>query len=98
MATIEELKETFRKFDKDYVEFKKIKNPPSKRPDLCAFLLLDKLVPGGSDIVTQSGHDEFFLEIDVETLAERATEDDVLYLVRCGVRYSSEFDCLSMFT
>jgi hypothetical protein len=35
-------------------------------------------------------------EVDPDKLAHAAREEDILYLVRCGVRYSD--DCLGMFT
>lgn len=89
-------------FENDNDEFLKFEHVPAerqlnKRPDICAFLLLDKLVPGDSDIVAGAEHDEIYLEVSVEDLAKVATEDDILTLIRCGVRWASEFDCLAMF-
>jgi len=82
---IENLKEVFDKFTNDFHKFDMIKNPLSKRPDLCALMLLDKLVPGSNDIFAGADHDVVYFDIDQDELAEAATEDDVLYLVRCGV-------------
>ncbi|MDO8640460.1 MAG: hypothetical protein Q7R33_02860 [Nitrosarchaeum sp.] len=92
-----DLKEVFDTFENESHKFERIENPPSKRPDLCAFLLLDKLVPGKFDIVSAAEHDEIYLDCDVNKLAEKATEADVVYLVRCGVWYDSETDSLAMF-
>jgi len=91
------LSEVFLKFEDEYHKFDLIENKPSKRPDLCAFLLLDKIIPGNSDIVGAAEHDEIYLGVDCEVLSEIATEDDILYLVRCGVIYNEEYDSLSMF-
>jgi hypothetical protein len=38
-----------------------------KRPDLHAFLLLDRLVPGDHDMITAATHDEFFLGVSPES-------------------------------
>lgn len=92
------LSEEFEKVSPAYGAFDQIKNPPSMRPDLCAFILLDKIVPGTGDMITASEHDEFFLCTDCEALAQIATAQDILYLTRCGVIYSEEYDCLSMFS
>lgn len=91
------IKDTFAELDDEYMEFKRIENPLSSRPDLCAFILLDKLCPGNNDIISASEHDEFYLSIDVEELAKVATKEDILTLNRCGVRYDSGYDCLCMF-
>lgn len=89
-------------FDKHDDEFLKFKNIPaerrlSTRPDLCAFLLLDKLVSGNSDIVAAAEHDEIFLETSAEDVFLVATEDDIITLIRCGVRYDKENDSFAMF-
>lgn len=70
----------------------------TKRPDLHAFMLLDRLVPGESDIVSAAEHDEFYMSVGVEELEKsKITDEQVLELVRCGVRYASEYGCLAMF-
>lgn len=92
-----DLKETFEKFNDDYIKFKRVANPLHHRPDICAFLLLDKLVPGNGDMVAAAEHDEIYLDTDCDKLAEVATEDDILTLVRCGVRYDRETSGLAMF-
>jgi hypothetical protein len=92
------LPETFRKFADDYISFDQVLNPMSQRPDLHAFMLLDRLVPGSQDIVSHSTHDEFYLSFDPSALAAVATEEDIHDLVRCGVRYNEEYDALCMFT
>ena len=83
--------------DTEYCQFKKIENPTHSRPDVTAFLLLDKLCPApGRDIVSGADHDEIYLEVDIERLAEVITDEEILILVRCGVRYH-ETDSLAMF-
>ena len=93
-----DLDATFEKYNGDYMEFERVENKLHSRPDICAFLLLDKLLPNdGRDMVCAAEHDEVYLDADCEKLAEVATEDDILTLTRCGVHYDSGTDGLAMF-
>lgn len=93
-----DLHDTFEKFNDDYLKFKDVVNPLHRRPDLCAFLLLDKLVPKeNTDIVSAAEHDEIYLDVNCAQLAAVASEQDIQTLVRCGVRHSREYDCLALF-
>lgn len=93
-----DLEETFERLNDDYLKFERVENKLHSRPDLCAFLLLDKLIPNaGRGMVCAAEHDEIFLDADCEKLAEVATEEDILTLTRCGVHYDSETDSLAMF-
>lgn len=65
-----------------------------KRTDLNAFLLLDKLRPGKDDIVSAASHDEFFLSVSLSNLAGKATREDILDLIRCGVRFHDGGFCM----
>lgn len=92
------LEKMFAAVDEDeFLKFESIENPRHPRPDLCAFLLLHELQPEATDMISASAHDEFFLSIDVGKLGKVISQEDVVTLVRCGVRYS-EYDCLAMFT
>ena len=93
--TLEEMIVLFES-DEDFSEFEKVENPLYPRADICAFLLLDKLLPGGTrDMITSAEHDQIWLDVDCEKLAEVITEEDVRTLRRCGVMYDA--DSLSMF-
>ena len=97
MIDIEALFEKFNDDDSyEFLEFERVVEPLAKRPDLCAFILLDRLVPGTGDIVSAAGHDKIFLSVDVDELAAVATEADILTLVRCGVILDE--GSLAMFT
>ena len=99
MMTEERLIELLEGKDDDhdeFLKFERIENKRSNRPDLHAFLLLDELCPGDSDMVDGAAHDEIFLGVSLEELAKVITEEQVIELVRCGVRHS-EYDCLAMF-
>lgn len=78
------------------MEFERIENPRSKRPDLHAFLVLDELLPAKEkqDVIGGASHDEIYLAFDLESLAPVATPEIVRDLVRCGVRYDSDGLCM----
>ena len=89
--------DTFEKHNDEFCKFENVQNKFSNRPDLHAFILLDKLVPGNSDIISASEHDEFYLDIDIQKLEKVITQEQILDLIRCGIRYDTGYDCLSMF-
>ena len=94
---LDNLAAIFAAYDDEFLHFERIPDPPSQRADLCAFLLLDTLVPAAADIVWSAEHHEISLDVSPVELARVALEEDILYLVRCGVRYDSGTDSLCMF-
>lgn len=94
---IEDLQAEFDKYSSEFLKFETFINPPHARPDISAFLLLDKLVPGKTDIVAGAEHDVIFLDTDCDELAQVATPEDIFKLVQCGVFLSEEYDGLCMF-
>lgn len=82
----------------EYQEFGRVQNKRSSRPDLHAFLLLNELIPSDHNIVAAAEHDEIYLAIGLDVLAERISAEQALELRRCGVRYHRGGDCLAMFT
>lgn len=90
------LQEIWDKHDNEFLKFERVQNKLSNRPDLHAFLLLDKLVPRDRDIVSAAGHDEIWLDVEPEELA-KATEEQFVELIRCGVRLDRGTDSLAMF-
>lgn len=81
------MKKRFEKFSDDFLEFDKVQNKLSSRPDLHAFLLLDKIMPGNTDIIVGAEHDEIYLGVDHEKLEEVITDEQIQELVRSGVTY-----------
>lgn len=94
-----ELYQRFDKFSEDdqYLKFELVENKKSRRSDIHAFLLLDELLPGDNDIVSWAGHDEICLGVDLEDLNKVITDEQILELIRCGVRYDGQYDALAMF-
>ena len=95
--TTERLAELFDAENDEYIKFDRVRDHRSARPDLHAFLLLNQLQPGNDDIVSGAGHEEIYLSIDTGKLAEVISEDQIVELLRCGVRYDTEYECLAMF-
>ena len=93
----EERDPIFGDFEDDFLKFDKVCPRYSNRPDLHAFVLLDKLCPGTEDIISDGEHDQIFLNIDVEELKKFASKENLLELHRCGVFYEEGLDSLSMF-
>lgn len=94
---MQDLAERFEKYEDDFLKFERIESPSHPRPDMCAFLRLHELCPGTKDMVDGARHDEIWLSVDPEELQGKASDDDILLLTRCGVRYDDDADSLAMF-
>jgi hypothetical protein len=79
----------FDKYQKEYLKYEKIpiSERPSNRRDLDALIKLNKLIPGYCDInkIDPTDPEEIMMCVNLTKLNEVATEEDILYLVRCGV-------------
>lgn len=78
----------------------RIEKPLHRRPDLCAFLMLDSVSDEsavGRDLISAAEHDVIFLDVDPDAIAAKLSDDQLRDLVRCGIRYDSDNDYLSMF-
>lgn len=107
--TTDQLRELFKRFmEDDYLCFVDVEPKFSNRPDLHAFVMLDKLLPveggvisksvwKGDNIVESAEHDEIWLSISPDRLAEVVSEFQVRDLIRCGVRYDASVGLLAMF-
>lgn len=84
----------FDEFDDEFLKFERVKDKLSQRPDLHAFILLDKLVPGDKDMIAGAEHDEIYLSTDPEELLKVATKDQLRDLHRCGVRADDNGLCM----
>jgi len=93
------IQEIFNLHEGEYLEFNRVRCKRSRRPDVHAFMLLDGILTpvDGRAIICHSTHDEICLDVDLEELAKYATEEQLIELHRCGVRYSTDHDCLAMF-
>jgi len=94
-----DLESLFEKHEAEYLKFDREQNPKHPRPDVCAFLLLHELAPRktGRGMIEAAEHDEIWLDADVDEVAAKATEQEIVTLIRCGVRYDSENHLFAMF-
>lgn len=85
----------FKKVDNEYHKFEKIPKAERRheRQDLCAMLYLHEKLGGKGDAVSAAEHDQIWLGFEK---LEKLTEEDVLYITRCGVMYDSDTDSLFM--
>lgn len=93
-----DIKERFAAVNKDFLVFEKVEPKRSNRPDIHAFILLDELFPKpGYGIISGATDDEISLDVKKEDF-DNLTDEQILELVRCGVRYAGEYNCLAMYT
>lgn len=87
--------ELFEKHGDEFGKFERIPLAERKHAmrDLCAMLYLYERFGGTHKAVEAAEHDVIYPAAGCEKL----TEDDVIYLARCGVHWDSEVDCLAMF-
>lgn len=96
----ETLKAWFKRtsdFD-EFLRFEKIPESERLHPnrELCGLLKVAALMKTPKDFSICATHDEIYL-VSADELRDDMTEEDVLYLHRCGVRWDSSHDCLAMF-
>lgn len=93
------LKELFEKHSEEYLHHHVIENPMHRQADLCCFLMLDKIAPLNNDrnVIAYASHDEITLAFDPNTVAQNATEQEIIDLIRCGLRYEEDEECFMMF-
>jgi hypothetical protein len=101
--TVEELESLFDKHDGEFLKFDRVERKISHCPDLHAFMVMDLLLDIGrigpyKKMIAGAEHDEIYLDPKPEELVKAGiTEEQVIDLIRCGIRYNEEWDCLCMF-
>ena len=84
--------------DEEFLKFDRVKVRFSERPDLHAFIMLDKLLPDPDrDIVAGAGRDIIYLSVDAEKLNAVITDEQVIELSRCGIIYDLDGEGLASF-
>lgn len=87
----------FDGFEEEFLKFERVEQKLNQRPDIHAFILLDRLLPDTRDMVAAADHDEIYLQPSPEELRKVATKDQLRDLHRCGVRYDATSESLVMF-
>lgn len=91
------LHDRFEAVENESHRFERVQTPASTRPDVCAFVMLTNLLGGNRDLVDAAEHDQIWLDVDPDELDEKADDEFILTLVRCGVWYDSGVDRVSLF-
>lgn len=91
------IKQIFEDNFNEMGRFEDVKVKFSNKPDVHAFILLDKLVPDNNNVIVTASHDEIFLSAGLEELAKVATEEDIIDLIRCGIRYDGDTESFCKF-
>lgn len=86
------------KYEHEYLQFQRVENKRSNRPDVHAFILLDALMPAKKtdDILSAAEHDGVWLGVSTEKFSEVATEEQFVELMRCGVLYDEDCESFRM--
>jgi len=91
-------KEMIAAFNDNKMKFDDIPVKFSERQDLHAFRLLDMMMFGeNKDIISGAEHDEIWLDVNGEELAEVASISRIHELAACGVMYDEDTGSLTMF-
>jgi hypothetical protein len=94
----EQIEAWFEQHDDEHCEFERI--PAGERlhesHSLCGLLKLYSLFKEPAKFGYCAEHDQLYIA-DLDDLVD-LTEDDVIYLRRCGLFYDSDAECISEFT
>lgn len=94
MATEEQMADWFEKHEDEHCNSSAIPEAdlPFPQKDLCAFALISKRLPNRKgDLICSASHDEIWLAgPDFDEEGWPFTEEDVIYLLRCGISWDSE--------
>lgn len=87
----------YKNLEDERLKFEDVDPKLSSRPDIHVFILLNQLLPGDRDMISAAAHDQIWLEVDLEELAEVATVEHIRQLEACGVHYDDDLESLYMF-
>src|ERR1700743_1344251 len=92
------LHDRFEAVNSEFLKFERVEKPLHRRPDLCAFLLIDQITNGKPrDMVCAAEHDQIYLDADMEEMQSVITDEDILTPVRCAVVVENNPDSLPIF-
>lgn len=87
----------FSKYMTEYCNFDNITEKYTNKRDLNALILLDKLFPDTSNIIRSVESHIICLNISLEDLINKASEEQLLNIIRCGIWYDSAKERLFMY-
>jgi len=88
------LEKLFEKHDDEYLKFDRIKDKFHTRPDMHAFSLLNNLAVSTANMVSDAEHDKIYLDVNPDDVVEIIPEEQVIDLIRCGVRLDDSSFCM----
>lgn len=91
------VKELFEKHENEFLNYRADPSLEDKVHDFVVFESLVKFVKRG-DLIGNLGYEEIYLNVDVAEVVNTLSEDALVKLIRCGLRYSDEHECFVMFT
>lgn len=92
------LEELFDRYSDEYLKFERVENKMHSRQDICAFLILAGLTnEAGRNIIVASDRDKIWIDVSPDIVAEMAAEEDIITLIRCGVRFDESNDCFYIY-
>lgn len=88
----------FEEHAEEHGRFERIVFPVSQCPDICAMFLLEDICNHRvGKMISGTAHDVVYFGVDPDEVTGRITEDQVIYLLRCGVRFDKTENSFFMF-
>lgn len=98
--SFDDLDKAFHDADDEYLNYQRIKDLPYDAPDVCAFFKLSQIYGSNNYrfMITGTDHDSVYIRTEPGLLFGRITQEDVVYLRRCGLCYDDDHQSFYMFT
>ncbi len=99
---VHRISQWYEKNENEYLKFDRITDPLHPVEDICGILYLHQKCgarkasnrKGFCDFISSAEHDEIWFDAqEIKNL----TEDDVVYLMRCGIRWDSDVESFGAF-
>lgn len=95
------IEQRFEQYEDEYLNYRVDPNLLYKRHDVIVINVIDNLIPAQNecspDLIVSASRDEIFFGIDAEKFSDIVTDDQLILLIRCGLRYDGGRGCLCMF-
>lgn len=92
--TIEEL---FEKHQDEFLQYERDYSLKDKAKDVTLFNMLSDKIPPHKDLIIGAWYEEIFFDVDLDDFVTFFSEEEIVRMIRCGLRYDSERECLCMF-
>lgn len=89
--------EFFEKYEDEYLNYRKDPDISNVTHDFYVMNALSSYVESPMDLIISSTNEEICFSVDPEFVYESLSEGEMIQLIRCGLRYSGEYECFCMF-